>query len=374
MLVIAESGRILAQAARREGRAVRVIDRFGDTDTRAASRDLRVVSSWDGPEGTALEAVVEDLSPAAKGEPVLWGGGLEAHPRLLERLVRRRDLLGNDAEAVRRVTDPDRWFPLLAELGLPHPEIRLTPPASPGGWLAKEAGASGGGHIRPARGAGPRAGGYFQRRCPGTPLSLLFAADGRRARVLGVTEQWTAGEQNGEPADFRYGGGLGHVDPGRRLSRALGEAVAALTAHLGLRGLNGLDCLVEGDVWHLLEVNPRPVASLALYAGDLAPGPIALHRSGSRGRLPAVRTRPPGWYRGHAVVYAEEPVRVPPGLLAPWCADRPGVGTWVPAGAPVCTVQAAHRDREGARRLLGARHRRVRQRLRAAAAAPAAPA
>jgi predicted ATP-grasp superfamily ATP-dependent carboligase len=366
--MVAESGRILAQAARREGMAVRVIDRFGDADTRAASRDLRVVSGWDGPEDPGLEALVERFSPAAKGEPVLWGGGLEARPGLLERLAGRRDLLGNGGEVVRRVTDPDRWFPLLAGLGLPHPESRLAPPASPDDWLAKEAGASGGGHIRPGRGAGPRAGRYFQRRCPGTPLSLLFAADGRRAQVLGVTEQWTAGEQNGDPEDFRYGGGLGHADPGRRLSRALEEAVAALTARLGLRGLNGLDCLVEGDAFHLLEVNPRPVASLALYAGDLAPGPIALHRSGSRGRLPAVRIRPPGPYRGHAVVYAEEPVRVPPGLLAPWCGDRPGVGTWVPAGAPVCTVQAAHRVRGEARRLLGSRHRRVRQWLRAAAA------
>jgi len=370
MLVIAVSGRILAQAARREGKVARVIDRFGDLDTRAAARDLRVApGSGARVDGEALPGVLDRFSPVSRGESVVWGGGLEGYPELLDGLAEHRELLGNSAEQVRMVKDPAAWSSLLARLGLPHPPIRQVPPDSEAGWLSKADGASGGWHIVPADHNRGQSGRYFQRRAPGTPYSALFVADGRRARILGISEQWTASAQSGDPDDFRYGGVLGHASLGPGLTRELRQAVEALTEATGLRGLNGLDFLSDGRGLQLLEVNPRPVASLDLYREGLRPGPFHLHLSGSRGSLPRMEAEPAGAYRGHAVVYAEGPLRVPQGLLDhPWCADRPRAGTFCPSGAPVCTVEARHGDREETRRMLWRRHRWVRKRLREAGA------
>lgn len=365
MLVISVSGRILAQAARREGTPARVIDRYGDLDTRAAAETLQVEPALgDRNAGPRLMAAIERFAPRAWGEPVVWGGGLEGQPALLEQLAEDRELLGNGADQVRQLTDPVAWSALLDRLGLPYPAIRLDPPPAGEDWLSKQTGASGGWHVRPADPGDDPQGRYFQRRAPGTPYSVLFAADGREAAILGFTEQWTGRAQTGDDRDFRYGGGLAHAPLPAMLRRRVTEAVETLTAAVGLRGLNGLDFVADGDRFQILEVNPRPVASLDLYREGLAPSPYGLHLAGSRGPLPQVAAEPPRCYRGHAVVYADRPLRLPPGLLAnDWCGDQAPQGTEFPEGAPVCTVHARHADRERARRMLWMRHQRIREQL-----------
>src|SRR6185437_8870680 len=47
---------------------------------------------------------------------------------------------------------------------------------------------------------------YFQQRVAGHAVSAAFVANGRSARVLGFSEQWTAGDGT---AMFRYGGCVG---------------------------------------------------------------------------------------------------------------------------------------------------------------------
>ncbi|MFA9461191.1 ATP-grasp domain-containing protein [Thiohalorhabdus methylotrophus] len=368
MLVIAASGRILAQAAHRAGKPVRVMDRYGDLDTRAAAGEVKVEPLvGDRTAGPALMEAIDRFSPISRGESVVWGGGLEGQAELLEQLAERREVLGNSGEQVRLVKDPGSWTALLSRLDLPYPETRREPPADGAGWLSKMRGASGGWHIRPADAEDAGANRYFQRQAAGAPHSVLFVADGERARILGITEQWTGREQSGSAGDFRYGGALSHAPLAADVARGLTEAVSAITAAVGLRGLNGLDFVTDGRELQLLEVNPRPVATLDLYREGLNPSPFLLHLSGSRGSLPHFQAQPPGVYRGHAVVYAEESVRIPQGLLEhPWCGDRAPGGTFFPEGAPVCTVHARHADREQTRRQLWRRHRWIREQLRQA--------
>ncbi|MFX5084877.1 hypothetical protein ABTC40_19755, partial [Acinetobacter baumannii] len=89
---------------------------------------------------------------------------------LLAALERDRPVAGNAAATVARLKDPFAFAALLARLGLPHPEIATSPPDDVGGWLLKRAGASGGGHIRPAGRRVP-AGHYLQRHVAGQPVS-----------------------------------------------------------------------------------------------------------------------------------------------------------------------------------------------------------
>jgi predicted ATP-grasp superfamily ATP-dependent carboligase len=336
VLVAALSGRALAAAAHRAGDPVVVLDLYGDVDTGdLAERCWRLPPSTMGFDRDALIAAVAGLAPDMRG--LVYGAGFEHDPDLLGSLASRLRLLGNTPQAVAAAKDPVRFAALLARLCLPHPPTTTAPPAG-GDWLAKTIGGTGGGHIGPADNMAAAPGRYFQQRVPGSPLSLLFLADGRAVRIIGFSEQWVASDA---AAPFRYGGCAGPTEPPRKLAAAIAEACAALADALGLVGLNSLDLLVDGADFQVLELNPRPGATLDVFDGG---GEISLwrwHLDAVAGRLP-----PPcqthGAVRAAAVVYAPWDIAIPEALSWPdWAVDRGPAGTVVRRGEPVCTVTAA---------------------------------
>ena len=95
----------------------------------------------------------------------------------------------------------------------------------------------------------------------------------------------------------------------------------------------------------MLELNPRPPASLALYPRVGAEGPIAAHlRACGGGGLPAVERRPAS-VRGTEIVFARGTLRLDERQLA-WLAvqpdahDLPHAGYTWSAGEPVCSICA----------------------------------
>lgn len=373
LLVVALSGRALAVAARRSGRLAAVIDRFADTDTRAAASALAAVrgdAAGEGFDPDALLAAAERLAPPSARPALVYGAGLEDRPELIARLAVGRELCGNAPEVVAAAKDPEGLAALLARLELPHPPVTRARPRDPRGWLAKRVGAAGGAHVRPASAcvdgvdAGDPARAYFQRRVPGLPLSATFLADGRRACLVGVAEQWAAPAAG---ARFRFGGVLGPAAVHPALAAALPPALDALAAALGLRGLNTLDLVAEGPRWHAIELNPRPGASLELFDHPGAPSLLAAHLAACAGRLPDGPPPPPP-PAALAVVYAPRPARLEPGLDLPaWAADRPAPGARFDAGAPVCTVRAEGASTGAARAGVARRAAHVRSRLEAIA-------
>jgi len=359
-LVAALSGRALAAAARRAGERVLVLDLFADEDTaRCAQRCIRLPPDGPGFERHALLAAVDDLAPAARG--LVYGAGFEHDPPLLAALARRVQLLGNAPETVASVKDPHRLAGLLGRLGLPHPEIRCAPPASgETGWLRKRAGGTGGSHVAIATGATAAPGSYFQRRVQGRPLSALLLADGSGAQVLGYSEQWVAPVAG---APFRYGGCAGPVMPPPRLTRAIAEASDALAAATGLVGLNSLDLLVEDERFSILEINPRPGATLDLFDGRAGCSLWRLHLAALDGQLPPAQTAPAP-VRAAAIFYAPSALAIPRDMIWPrWTADRETRGGHVPRDAPVCTVRAAAASVAAARAQLERRADRLLARL-----------
>jgi predicted ATP-grasp superfamily ATP-dependent carboligase len=269
-------------------------------------------------------------------------------------------LLGNPPEVVRRSKDPEGFFPLLARLGIPHPEtLTVAPPGFDGpGWLFKAIGGAGGGHVRPAQGPCPP-GHYLQREFPGWPHSAVFLADGRRARVVSYNEIRVPG---GTPhARFRYSGAM--TIPPPPLAPDIEQAIGALVPALGLVGLCGLDFLLDGDGGYaVLELNPRPTATFELWE-DLyedGPGLFARHLEARRGRLAKAARRDHRGVAAQAVLWASEALPVPGDLLWPdWARDRPVAGTLIRPGDPICTVHARAPDREAAESLLAARETRL---------------
>jgi uncharacterized protein len=363
-LVVALSGRALACAARRAGKRARVLDLFGDTDTRASATASAVVAGDldRGFDPDALIAAAERIAPAASPPAfgLVYGSGLE-DAAVLARLAHGRALYGNAPANVARAKDPREFFALLDALGVPHPETRFESPAAADGWLVKRAGGSGGAHVLHARsGGGARPGRYWQRRVPGRPVGVSFLADGERAAVVGFAEQWTWA---GAPASFRFGGAVQPAALPPPTAAALVALLDPLVRALGLVGLNSLDALVDGERFHVLEVNPRPGANVDLFDAGGGAGLFALHVAACKGRLPAGPLAPPA-ATAMAVVYASEAARAPVTPAWPdWVCDRPAAGATIEAGAPVCTVLAAHATAAGARHLVNERAAAVSSRL-----------
>ncbi|WP_082171614.1 ATP-grasp domain-containing protein [Methylobacterium indicum] len=362
VLIAAQSGRALAAAARRAGYRPFVADLFGDDDTRSLAAGYRRVPGrlGAGPGARGVEAALAAL--AAEAGPavgLVLGSGFEGSPGLMRRLAERYPLLGASPDAVAALKDPDSFAASCARLGIPHPEIALAPVAAPDSWLVKRRGASGGGHVRAARtGRLPR-NAYLQRRVPGRPHALAALADGRGIAVLAASEQWTA---PGADRPFRYAGAVGPVALPDGVRAAVVEALAGLVAATGLRGLVSADVLVEGEAWWLLEVNPRPGATLDLL--DRGPVPLfAAHLAASRGRLP--RALPvPGDAAATEILYADAAIPAVPALDWPdWAMDRPAAGSRIEAGAPICTVMAEGADAVAARRALETRAAALRAQL-----------
>jgi predicted ATP-grasp superfamily ATP-dependent carboligase len=332
--VVAISGRALAQSVRRSGRQVLVCDCFGDQDTRAAALAVTVVARAGAirfDRGRVLEAL--SRSPTA---PLVYGSGFEGRVALLDRIGRGRRVYGNRPEVVAAARDPARFFSLLDRLAIPHPEISATAPVPPEGWLLKHPGSAGGTQVRLASGAARRAHDYYQRLRPGLPMSMLFLADTRQVRVVGFNEQWTA-PRPGRP--FLYGGAVSRVEVPAEVAAAMQQVAERLTGKLELRGLNGIDFLLHEERWSVLELNPRPTATVELYDADYPRGLVEWHLRASDGELPDVAAAGPS--RAAMVIHAPRAWTVPDGFRFPvWCADLPDAGLSLREGDPTCTVHA----------------------------------
>jgi predicted ATP-grasp superfamily ATP-dependent carboligase len=355
LLIAAVAGRMLAASAVRAGRAVVVADCFADRDTRTLARDCRSVALGGRPRlgARALLAAAAALAPPGRCEGLVYGAGFEGRTTLLARLAAGRRLFGNPPSVVAAVRDPGRFFPLLDDLGIRHPEVRLAPPRSPSGWLVKRPGGAGGSQVRYAGRRRAAHGSYFQRLESGRRLSALFLADRRRACVLGFNEQWAAPPRRG--LHFRYGGAVGGIPLPFRVEADLRARLDALVAATGLVGLNGIDFLLGERDWLVLEVNPRPTATMELYDPDYEESLFEWHLRACDGRLPE-RAAAPRAIRAQAVVYASSHGRWRgPLRQADWCRDIPQAGTRYTPGQPLCTIHAAADTAAQALELLAAR-------------------
>jgi uncharacterized protein len=348
VLIAAASGRALAAAARRSGYRPLVVDFFDDDDTRALASATAQVA--DPERGFAADELIAHLRQFAIGEnPIglVYGSGFEDRPEILESLTQHFFVFGNKAGIVAKAKDPCALAALCAKHGIPHPQIRFDRPHDPEHWLIKRRGGGGGIHIRSAEeSAGPED--YYQRRVAGTPVSILLLADGDAVQILGASSQWTA---TSPILPFRFGGAVRPALFSEAQLVRLADAAGTIAQGLGLVGLNSVDFLADTDAYYLLEVNPRPGATLDIFA-DAEGALFAAHLAACRGHLPA---RPLVFTKAAATAIAYAPCDLPsmPALTWPdWCKDQQRPGTVLRAGDPVCTIAAEAETAGAARELI----------------------
>ena len=212
-------------------------------------------------------------------------------------LHQRFGVLGCSVEALRACKDPQIFFPVLDELGIAHPETRMTPPDAPEGWLSKRIGGSGGRHIRDCNSqsrAKPRR--YFQKLHRGRTHLRQRAHSARwhhdrnePAMDLAQRRSALSLRRRSEP-DGRQ--------RGMSAARCLTPSIR-WHADLNLRGLASFDFIVASGTAHLLEINPRPGATLDVFddaEGALFKAHVAACQDNPHGtprRRPATPPKPP---------------------------------------------------------------------------------
>jgi uncharacterized protein len=349
ILLVSVSARMLAELAVAEGHDVVALDRFGDLDLRRLCPSVSVLRDLGGHGGMeTLVAAAEDIDADA----VVYGAGLENRPELVARLAAGRTLLGCPPAVLDRVRDPAVLGPSLRDAGFAYPEthaaadapLRAGPARR---WLRKPVRGGGGRGVRGWRGGRLRTIDLVQERIAGLPCSAAAVADGASAVLLGVSEQ-LVGRRAFGARGFTWCGNV--VPPGlpaierRALAAEMGDLCAHLAAAFGLRGLFGVDVVWDGERAWVLEVNPRPTASLETIAAVHGARPFTAHVEACAGRLPraaaAAALAEPDRAAGKAVLYAPNDVRVPDtgGWADDGIRDVPHPGEAIAAGHPVCTL------------------------------------
>jgi uncharacterized protein len=335
ILIVAVSARMLAELAVRDGHEVVALDRFGDVDLRA------VAPGRTAADNERLTRLAERTPAAA----VVYGAGFENRPDLVRRLAAGRELLGTPADRLGALRDPWTLAAAVRDAGARMPETRRPvdrPPVADGtGWLRKPRAGGGGRGIRRWAGGRLRGSEILQRRIDGLSCSAVAVADGRRATLLQITEQL-------HDTGYRW---AGNAVPPRlpaterdELHGRLDAVVQAVADRLGVRGAFGVDAIWDGRVAWIVEVNPRPTASLELCG----PGAFTAHVEGARGvSLPTLQDLPAaGCAKVKLVLFADRDLRAPdPGWWpAGLVRDVPHRDEPIARGAPLCTLVSDAED------------------------------
>jgi predicted ATP-grasp superfamily ATP-dependent carboligase len=357
VIVAAYSARALASSATRAGFAPLSIDVFGDDDTREMSF-ASVKLDGGLSEGLTLDKVVcavEMLISAHDPVGLIYGAGFEHQPETIAAIASRTRIFGNRAETLKRAKDPVALARVCEANGVRHPRVTFAPPDELERWLLKRQGAAGGAHIvvaHEASGVSPDC--YYQFRVTGESISVLFLASEKATEIIGLSMQWTAPT----PAlRFRYGGAVGPVDIDPAQAEEIARSVAAIASELNLVGLNSADFLISADAVWLIEINPRPGATLDVFESNEAPL-FAHHIAACEGRLtPASPSLP---IKAAEIIYAPCDIVVPEGWNWPdWAVDRSPAGTYIAADDPVCTVLASGATVDLARACASERTRKI---------------
>jgi predicted ATP-grasp superfamily ATP-dependent carboligase len=344
LIVAGISARMMTESARAGGFEVIALDLFGDADTRHAAQ------MWEPIGDPATLRISPEMTLTAlarlrqRPHVVGWvaGAGFEDQPELLAAGAKLLPLLGNSAQTIQRIKTPESFFATLQDLGIPHPETRLTPPENPADWLCKQVGGAGGWHIRPASQSAMDLPVYYQRVASGVPMSAVFLAIPGKVNVLGIHRQWM-GQR--ELIPYMFEGVSGPVALSASLTQKISDAANALSQAFELVGMNSLDFLLEDAEFTVLEVNPRPTAALALYDEMFARGLMDAHIQACQGMLPQFEHEHAPSAQGYRAVFTHHEQHINASLSATlmragWCHDIPVPGTYIGADEPFCTVSA----------------------------------
>lgn len=330
ILIIAQSGVMLAQAAKTAGYIPLVIDLFADVDTLYYAEDIVQVSSL------ALEQLIPAVNYFLNHYSIdflVYGSGFENYPESLNYLNSRLPVIGNTPQTFLRLQDKLAFFSVLDELAIPYPETVYTAPVNTEGWLVKPERSLGGAGIKRYRfNVIPESSVYWQKFIQGSSCSVLFLANGQQAQAIGVNSQWTV--KLNELDEFIFSGVINESDLSTQQKMHVISLLNKLVPVFELRGLNSLDFIQASNESLVLEINPRVSASMQLYDVGL----FSRHIRACQGellKLPHLKHE----LSAYKIVFADRDVLIPENLnWSDGFLNIPKPGALIHTGQPICSM------------------------------------
>lgn len=286
VLVSGFSGRALSETAAKAGCDVSCIDFFGDLDLKKfCSRTFSIKRNSAG-QNYSTEGLLKLIEEYYDNEQYfVYSSDWDNRPELLNKVLAGKEikLLGNSAEVLQKISSKvsrekgSDIFSYLKKRRFNLPEIikngeelqkqsRINPDRK---YLLKPYLSGGGKNITVYNNLNKAQkeidtemweNFYLQHYIEGRVSSALFAADGRSAEILGITEQLKdLNFQN----SFRYGGNI-LIRSNSDIINKLQDIAESLSREYELKGINGIDFILTPDGIYFIELNPRFTAAVEL--------------------------------------------------------------------------------------------------------------
>jgi predicted ATP-grasp superfamily ATP-dependent carboligase len=203
------------------------------------------------------------------GDAVIFAGGAELVPDLVDHVSESIEVLGTSPSAISTISDPMNWLSFLHSQGFSVPESRRDLDGFENeNWLRKKSGRCGGRGIERV-GLGVESnepeGDYFQKLIQGRSYSAQFVRSVKTdaAILLGCCRQifYTA-------VPFQYAGSVFALKLPANVNKQIQELGSALARKFDLVGVWGLDFVLDetNTAWPV-DLNPRITASTELFEG-----------------------------------------------------------------------------------------------------------
>ncbi len=346
VLIIASSARMLLQAARDQGYTSVAIDCFADVDSRQLATELVKVDSLCV---TEVKKALIALQQKHLIHNVIYGSGLESEPETLQYLQQHYCVLGNSFEIVSHLLNKPEFFAFLKKQHIVYPPTTFDKPQNNQDWLIKPFASEGGIGIHWSENASSLAGHYWQQYCVGDSCSVLFLANGREYQIIGFHKQFVS--KRGKYA-FVFSGLINQFSQQPWLQSQIADYLGKLISEYPLKGLNSLDFIVKDQSCYLLEVNPRPSASLALYDSELLRAHINCCQSVDS--LAVISQRQS--FKAYKIIFADNRIVIPLKFQWPqWVSDRPQAASIINTDEPICSIIACGKTEQQVMDLLKAR-------------------
>lgn len=344
-LVIANSGRAIAQGLKSLGHSVYVIDGYADCDTRAAANECKKVNrSQYGLDSHKVFQAVEVLRSKISFDGMFYDAVMESNPSILDE-INVSPILGNSSHVLSACKNPEVFFSLLDQQSIPYPEIsfQLEPTSTKKDqWLVKDAQACGGIGVSPVSYQVKCTKNiYLQQKIDGVSFSLTFLANGEEILNLGFNTLWS--EEVSKKLPYVYAGAINSVKLDEKVKETALQYATIMAEKLKLVGLNSIDFIFDNQSIYVLEVNPRIPATYELYEtkyGNLMQEHID---ACIEHKLPEAKR--PHLLRAHAVVYAPTDITIPADMSWPlYSADRPNADEFIGKHEPICSIYAGGKN------------------------------
>lgn len=347
LLIIGASARAAVASARQSSWAIHAMDMFGDIDTRTQS-NFQLLNNYP----TDCISLLPDVQPDA----ICVTGAMENHLNVLQELTTRATLLAPAVDQIARMRDPFDLQAVLSSSRFQYPRTfasneRLPLDETP--WLKKPIASAAGQGIHAidnTHTSSPDPTMIIQERISGRHISVSFLMHPARTELLGCTEQ-LLGHSELQASEFQYCGSIGPLHVTASTNRQILELGQFLQHEYALRGLIGVDLILQDEQLWLIEINPRYTASMELFESQFDRSMIQLH-------LDSFSSNPANFNRidhakthyGKAVLFARTTTQIPIEFQPIWqaalnckrptVADLPTIGGTVLAGHPLFTIFA----------------------------------